>query len=134
MAQQGTPLHPTHVSHKRVYESNFHNVLSKINDAVQRSHETKRKYLKVQVLCLRWTNDDMNLGQVSDDLLQLFQDIYNFPTETFLIPHTSSTFGVATMKKVASVIEKIQGDKNLLIVVYEGHASSSTVNLGSLSI
>lgn len=66
-------------------ESVFRNVVERINDAVQRSQAAESTPKWKFYLCLRWANDDMSVGAITADLLQIFSEVYNFPTESFSI-------------------------------------------------
>jgi hypothetical protein len=128
-----TPLHPTR-ARAREYEADFKDVVQRIEDAVRRSHATGRKYAKVHVLCLRWTNDDLGLGPISDTLLQTFEALYQFPTETFIINHAARNLLWDVNKKVLGVLRTIQGTDSLFIVVYQGHADRSSASREDLLI
>ncbi|PGH20824.1 hypothetical protein AJ80_03451 [Polytolypa hystricis UAMH7299] len=108
-SHQGTALHPTRASLARRHEPSFKKVVERIQDAVTRAHTTNKKYDKVAVLSLRWSNDDLNLSGIEAALLNAFRDAFNFPTESFLIPHNQATVAAQLMARLLQVINKVPG-------------------------
>lgn len=134
MAEHESLLHPTRASQPRSHDSSFRDTVDSINAAVQRSLLAGKKYEKVKVIRIRWSNDDMGLQGITDELLQAFSDVYNFPTQTYTIPHNDPNYGFNTADRISNVAQGINGSENLLIVIYEGHASRSQTDPESLLI
>ncbi|PGH06931.1 hypothetical protein AJ79_06404 [Helicocarpus griseus UAMH5409] len=112
-------LHPTHASHARSHKSDFKRTVMKISDAVNKSRITDKKYTEALVLSARWTNDDLNLGQMENDLLKAFSASYNFTTEKLLIQHTHYSVVSNTTIRLAQDLIKMDRETNLLVFVYE---------------
>jgi hypothetical protein len=75
------------------------------------------------VISLRWENDDLNLGQVEAELLDLFEKVFHYKTESFMIPATSpNAAGKAVRRKLMDFISKYDSASSLAIVIYEGHS------------
>lgn len=52
-APHGTSLHLTLANNARVHEKYFKDVVESIENAINRSRITEKKYAKVEILCLR---------------------------------------------------------------------------------
>lgn len=126
-------LHPTRASHARSHEPAFKAVVGRLTDAVHRAHSVEKKYNSVFVGSLRWSNDDLNLGGIERDLLKTFRDVYNFPTDSFSIPHSHPNIMAQVMNWLLPMINKAQA-QDLLIILYEGHSEASGPNQDQLSL
>ncbi|KNG89483.1 hypothetical protein ANOM_002283 [Aspergillus nomiae NRRL 13137] len=77
-------------------------------------------YRDVSVLAFRWQNDDMRVGRLESELLNIFEGVYNFRTESYEIPVIRSHHSLNY--KLLSWSNSRGGDHTLRIVVYSGHA------------
>ncbi|PVH79813.1 hypothetical protein DL98DRAFT_515886 [Cadophora sp. DSE1049] len=77
------------------------------------------RYKEVQVLLLRWEEDELEVEWELNDLAKVFGD-YGFATETWLIPTKSPLRKM--MAKALEFIDDHESPDTLLIVYYGGHA------------
>ncbi|KAL1872176.1 hypothetical protein Plec18167_006779 [Paecilomyces lecythidis] len=113
----------TRTSHSLHHEKEFQDAVDKINTAIQNALVSDKKYTNVGVLSLRWENDDLNLGQIEIELLNTFKDTFNYVTESFVIPATtSSATARAVTMRVGSFVAKYDNTSSLTIVIYQGHS------------
>ncbi|KAH8766234.1 hypothetical protein BGZ57DRAFT_798548 [Hyaloscypha finlandica] len=77
------------------------------------------RYKRVEVLLLRWEEDELQVEWELNDLAKVFR-AYNFNTETWLIP-TESPY-MKMMSKALQFVGDHQSEDTLLIVYYGGHA------------
>ncbi|KAE8407557.1 hypothetical protein BDV37DRAFT_279728 [Aspergillus pseudonomiae] len=77
-------------------------------------------YRDVSVLALRWQNDDMRVGRLESELLNIFAGVYNFRTESYQIPVAEPY--PSLNYKLLSWSTSRGGEHTLRIVVYSGHA------------
>lgn len=114
----------TRAAHALRHETEFKDAVKKIETAIQNALVSDKKYKDVGVISLRWENDDLNLGQVEGELLDLFKKGFHYKTESFIIPATSSdAAGRAVNRKLADFVSKYDNTTSLVIVVYEGHSN-----------
>jgi len=81
------------------------------------------RYNDVQVLLLRWEQDDMGVAWELDDLAITLKNVYGFNTETWLIPTTQPHLSL--MGKAFKMVQNFGNKHNLLIVYYAGHGGMS---------
>lgn len=134
MATYDPPLHPTRAHLPRGHEDNFKDAIESINSAVQRSLSDGKKYQEVKVVCLRWSNDDIGLHGVTEELVQTFRDVYSYPAETITIPDEASRCSLYTTSRLSVLVDNNNASTTLLIVVYEGHVCRSATDPESLLI
>lgn len=117
--------------HALHHENTFRDAVKKIEKAVQRALVSDKKYTRVGVISLRWENDDLNLGAIETELLEAFRNIFQFETESFLIP-ANTTHGAAraAREKLRDFVYKYDGPTSLLIVIYHGHSDFQTQAAG----
>ncbi len=89
-----------------------------------------QRYKCVEVLLLRWDEDDLAVSWEVEDLEKIFK-AYGFSTELWLIP--SEMPHLELMIKVGSFVKGYQNPDTLLIVYYGGHASINNVRQSSWS-
>jgi hypothetical protein len=82
-----------------------------------------KPYGQVAVIAFHWSNDDMNVARLETELLTAFSRIYNFHTESYVIPDTMSQITLG-MKLSQWSLRWAQLDA-LRIYVYSGHAGSA---------
>lgn len=78
------------------------------------------RYRNVQVLLLRWAEDDLGVAWEVEDLEKAFQS-YGFNAETWLIPSENSHLKL--MLKAGTFVETHENTDTLFIVYYGGHAT-----------
>ncbi|KAF7554477.1 hypothetical protein G7046_g6809 [Stylonectria norvegica] len=77
------------------------------------------RYKEVQVLLIRWEEDELEVEWELDELHKVFRDLYLFQTEQFLIPTQNSHRRLN--RKALSFVEDHEEEDVLLIVYYGGH-------------
>ena len=97
-----------------------------LEKAVNQALPSKIKpYNGVYVLATHWSNDDMDVGPLENDLCNAFEILYGYTVEKYLIDATKSL--AQTRKALRKRLEKFTDDYdmqgNLLILVYSGHAA-----------
>ncbi|KAL3472863.1 hypothetical protein BJX99DRAFT_208383 [Aspergillus californicus] len=81
-------------------------------------------YDRVSVLAFHWENDDMGVAELEADLLRVFSQDYGYETESWAIPVAAGNPGTELAKKLIVWTGAHEGDQNLRIYVYSGHASA----------
>ena len=82
---------------------------------------SSRRYREVVVLLLRWQDDDLGTETEVSDLEYVFQDMYHYRTERFLIP--SSDSATQLEYKLNDFRRAYNHESSLLILYYGGHGS-----------
>ncbi|KAE8362732.1 hypothetical protein BDV27DRAFT_146740 [Aspergillus caelatus] len=117
-----TSLKPLHAYNLRGEQpqrlQDFASDLKKALDAV--TPTTQGYYHDVSVLALHWQNDEMGVGRLEAELINIFGRVYNFRTESYLIPVNNSYNSLTA--KLLSWSNSRGGEHTLRIVVYSGHA------------
>jgi hypothetical protein len=126
---------PTRAVHAACHEESFRGAVQAIDKAVNRALISAKKYDKVGVISLRWENDDLNLGPIEIELLDVFKNKFHFDTDTFLIPaRTRRDTALAVQHKLEQFVDKYNNPTSLLIVIYQGHSGFSIGSLEKLNI
>jgi hypothetical protein len=79
----------TRASHALHHEKDFEDAIKGIEKAVKNALVSEKKYNRVGVISLRWENDDLNLGPIEVELLDTFKNVFQYDTESFIIPAIS---------------------------------------------
>ena len=74
----------------------------------------------MNVCLIRWEDDELLVKSELDRLHDVFEKMYGFNTEIWLIPRTASQFQLT--KKTCAFIEEFDNDNNLFIVYHGGHS------------
>lgn len=90
------------------------------NRAFPNSGRPISRYKSVQVLLLRWDEDDLDVAWEVEDLEKVFKS-YGFDTEIWLIPSDNSHLEL--MIKAASFVKAYESMDTLFVVYYGGHAT-----------
>ncbi|KAH7152895.1 hypothetical protein EDB81DRAFT_841280 [Dactylonectria macrodidyma] len=77
------------------------------------------RYKEIQVLLIRWEEDELEVEWEMEELRKVFRDMYGFSTEQFLIPTQNSHRKLN--RKVLSFVEEHEKEDVLLLVYYAGH-------------
>ena len=91
-----------------------------VNAAWSRRHDIR--YSKVQILLLRWEDDDLGVEAEVKDLQHVFTDLYGYGVATYEIPTEKPD--KALKRRVFDFLDH-DGDETLLILYYAGHAKTS---------
>ncbi|PVH71184.1 hypothetical protein DL98DRAFT_660783 [Cadophora sp. DSE1049] len=91
-----------------------------VNAGWSRRHDIR--YSKVQVLLLKWEDDDLGVETELKDLGHVFSDLFHYGVDVFDIP--SEKPDKALKRRVFDFLEN-DGEETLLILYYAGHARSS---------
>ncbi|KAL8924219.1 MAG: hypothetical protein Q9208_004183 [Pyrenodesmia sp. 3 TL-2023] len=111
-------LHPDRYDHEHI--SNIEVFSQDLQKAITNSFpRPKTSYVSVNVLLLRWTEDDLKVQSELTALKTVFENQYNFVVEQWHIPSTNSTRALQT--KLYDFQNFHQGEDELLIVYYAGH-------------
>jgi len=96
-----------------------------LNDAVQAawSHRHDIRYSKVEVLLLRWAEDDLGVIRELRDLERVFTDLYFYNVHKYDIP--SEKPDKALTRRVLDFLDQ-DGDETLFILYYAGHGKSGS--------
>jgi hypothetical protein len=109
-----------------------HTTLDRFRQSLQHAansafpNNTQSRYANVYVLMIRWEEEDPNLpvSLELEDLRLVFEDIYHYEVEIFLIPRQRSHAKVS--KRINDFIDINDDYKDdLKIVYYAGHSSLS---------
>ncbi|KAF5679900.1 hypothetical protein FHETE_624 [Fusarium heterosporum] len=79
------------------------------------------RYSEIQVLLIRWDEDELEVEWELNELRRVFRDLYGFATDKFLIPTHNSHRKLT--HKVLSFVEEHENEDTLLIVYYGGHGA-----------
>ncbi|KAM5363185.1 hypothetical protein ACJZ2D_012150 [Fusarium nematophilum] len=77
------------------------------------------RYKEVEVLLIRWEEDELEVERELNELHNVFRDLYGFTTEQYLIPTQNSHRRLN--HKALSFVEEHEKEDTLLIVYYGGH-------------
>lgn len=77
------------------------------------------RYKEVEVLLIRWEEDELEVEWELNELHKVFRDLYGFTTEQFLIPSQNSHRKLNL--KALRFVEEHENEDTLLIVYYGGH-------------
>lgn len=80
-------------------------------------------YDKVAVLALHWVNDDIGVDIMESELLHLFERVYRFNVQTYVIPLGTTQLGFT--KFLDGWHKDNQGERTLRIIIYSGHARAA---------
>lgn len=80
------------------------------------------RYSKVEVLLLRWADDDLGVSAELKDLQHVFTDLYHFEVETYDIP--SHRPNNALSRRVLDFLENDR-EETLFILYYAGHGKTN---------
>jgi hypothetical protein len=117
----GTPLATIDAQtddHLRSFEDFFKHLNQAAKTTLPR---TSRRYRDVVVLLLRWEEDDLGTETEISDLERVFQDMYHYRTERYLIPSKDSE---TQLEYFLNDFRRAHDDEaSLLILYYGGHGS-----------
>ncbi|KAJ4263156.1 hypothetical protein NW762_006778 [Fusarium torreyae] len=77
------------------------------------------RYKEVEVLLIRWEEDELEVEWELNELHKVLRDLYGFTTEQFLIPSQNSHRKLN--HKALSFVEEHENEDTLLVVYYGGH-------------
>jgi Caspase domain len=72
---------------------------------------------------LYWADDDLGVASEAIDLKRVFEEQYNFETDTYLIPSVDAE--QLLMQRIFEFRKEHATPENLLIVYYGGHAEQA---------
>lgn len=83
-----------------------------------------KRYNSVAVLTIHWSNDDMKVVTLEDELCQVFQTVYGYTVERYCINAIAYQSKVRSdfRARLKEFMTEYDREDNLLIVVYSGHA------------
>lgn len=92
-----------------------------LNEAVQAAWPKRHnvRYSAVYCLLLSWKDDDLGVGREIKGLRHVFKDLYNFQVQGYQIPNSKPD---RALKRRISDFLDVDGQDNLLILYYGGHA------------
>jgi hypothetical protein len=80
----------------------------------------RSRYECVNVCLIRWEQDLLGVSHELERLGDLFEHLYGFNVETWLIPSNSSSH-IELMKKACGFLTEFDSSDNLFIIYYAGH-------------
>ena len=92
---------------------------SAVNAGWSRRHEAR--YTRVEVLLLRWEDDDLGVVTELEALRHVFEDLYGYGVQSYEIPGEKPD--KALKRRVLDFLD-FDEDGTLLVVYYAGHAKS----------
>ncbi|RAK89070.1 hypothetical protein BO79DRAFT_217776 [Aspergillus costaricaensis CBS 115574] len=114
----------TSAVHSLSHAETFSEALKTINEGVTRALPSKRQYKQGIVLSLRWEDDDLD-GKDIDEFLRLFETIYGFKTDSFLLPSAPiAEVALAMQAKIRTMLSMYDSSDTLFIIVYGGHSNA----------
>jgi hypothetical protein len=121
LVMNGTPLATVDAQTDDHLES-FEEFFKHLNRAAKTTlPRTSRRYRDVVVLLLRWEEDDLGTETEISDLERVFQDMYHYRTERYLIPSKDSE---TQLEYLLNDFRRAHDDEaSLLILYYGGHGS-----------
>ena len=84
---------------------------------------TSPRYTSAYALLLYWSEDDLGVATEAACLQRVFEDEYNFETNTYLIPSIDSE--QLLVQRIFEFRKKHAAPENLLIIYYGGHAEQA---------
>jgi hypothetical protein len=81
------------------------------------------RYTSAYALLLYWSEDDLGVATEATCLQRVFEDQYNFETDTYLIPSSDSE--QLLVQRIFEFRKKHAAPENLLIIYYGGHAEQA---------
>ncbi|KAF4994037.1 hypothetical protein FGRMN_6071 [Fusarium graminum] len=113
--------HDTTRSHHHM--GNFEAFVEELQLAAKRAfpNSAYSRYSEIQVLLIRWDEDELEVEWELNELRRVFRDLYGFTTDKFLIPTHNSHRKLTS--KVLSFVEEHENEDTLLIVYYGGHGA-----------
>ena len=119
-------LRPTRAYVKGNYAASFESVVSKIDEAIQQAlpQSQKDQYDKGFVLSMNWSNDNMGVAPLSQELEYVLTSLYGFYVEHYTIDANPASGNVEFEfnKRVSTFMNNRAGPRTLLMYVYSGHA------------
>jgi hypothetical protein len=124
---------PLHAYNKKKSRKDMQQFASKLQKAVNTGLPSNIKpYNNVYVLATHWSNDQMGVASLEDDLCLGFARVYRYTVEKYLIDATLSQYD--TRWAFSTRLDKFKQDynkqSNLLIMVYSGHAAAHVNSTG----
>ncbi|KAI9694723.1 MAG: hypothetical protein M1822_000339 [Bathelium mastoideum] len=103
----------------------FEEFFEHLNQAAKSALPRKpRRYDNVYVLLLRWEDDDLGTQTELDALKVVFEKVYGYSTEEYLIPSHKPAQQLEW--KLINFRQAYDAEQNLLILYYGGHGSYET--------
>ena len=84
---------------------------------------TTPRYTSAYALLLYWGDDDLGVASEATSLKRVFEEQYNFETDTYLIPSIDAE--QLLVQRIFEFRKKHATPENLLIVYYGGHAEQA---------
>ncbi|CZR51720.1 uncharacterized protein PAC_01597 [Phialocephala subalpina] len=118
-----TPPSPTtHDTSRSTYHiSDIAAFADSLQDAANQAfpNRGRSRYHAVNVCLIRWAEDELQVEDEMNRLYDVFDKLYGFNTEIWLIPSTASQIQLTSM--TCNFLQKFDEDGNLFIVYYGGH-------------
>ncbi|KAG5801644.1 hypothetical protein H9Q74_001244 [Fusarium xylarioides] len=115
------PLSTHDTTKSQHHMNNFQQFVDDLQSAAKRAspNSAYSRYSEVQVLLIRWEEDELEVEWELNELQRVFHNLYGFTTDRFLIPTQNSHRKLN--HKVLSFVEEHENEDTLLIVYYGGH-------------
>ncbi len=101
---------------------------SDLQDTLTRAFRGRSPYKKVYAIFFRFSNDDLNVEPLEQELVETFEKWFGYSTERFVIQASSPVAPtVAVVDRLSTCIKDGWGEEgNLIILVYSGHGTIQT--------
>lgn len=81
----------------------------------------RSRYKTVNVCLIRWQDDELEVKSELDRLFHVFEELYGFNTQIWLIPERASQIQLTSM--TCFFLQEFDAEDNLFIVYYGGHGT-----------
>ncbi|TVY53049.1 hypothetical protein LCER1_G007215, partial [Lachnellula cervina] len=119
-----TPSSTTHdISRASYHISDISSFAENLQDAANRAfpNRGRSRYKTVNVCLIRWQEDELEVKSELDRLYHVFDKLYGFNTQIWLIPPRASQIQLTSM--TCSFLQEFDDEDNLFIVYYGGHGT-----------
>ncbi|KUJ23303.1 uncharacterized protein LY89DRAFT_680073 [Mollisia scopiformis] len=116
------PTPATHDTSRSTYHiSDISAFADTLQDAANQAfpNRGRSRYHTVNVCLIRWQEDELQVKDEIETLCDVFDKLYGFNTEIWLIPSTASQIQLTSM--TCTFLQKFDEEGNLFIVYYGGH-------------
>ncbi|TVY22540.1 hypothetical protein LHYA1_G008860 [Lachnellula hyalina] len=119
-----TPSPITHDTSRASYHiSDISSFAENLQDAANRAfpNRGRSRYKTVNVCLIRWQEDELEVKSELERLYHVFDKLYGFNTQIWLIPPRASQIQLTSM--TCSFLQEFDDEDNLFIVYYGGHGT-----------
>lgn len=117
-------MEPSDDASVKEWKTNLQNSLDRILPTTQMPYEN------VSVIAVKFSNDDMDLAGIEDELCKIFENLYHYRVEKYTVDASVDDRKAtsALRNKLTNFQLTYGGERSLLIFVYSGHAGFAPVD------